>query len=294
MTSHFELIAQVAENIEENMPEELNIPALAGSLGLSPWHFQRLFKSIVGDTLGGYLRGRRLTRGARLLLETQFEIIQVAAEVGFNSHEAFTRSFKKQFDLTPKQFREQRPKVLLNRKPKLNRELQDFIFSGISQEPEVAMMPALNLSGYETQIPSPFYASETMCEAIFETWTKLMNEKSNQVPGDYAGVTISPSENYTEEELKFLAAEVVPQPNLRNDKSGRVEFLLKEQKVAKFKINIDLNEDNVGRTIDYIYGYWLPNSEYQRGKGHDYEYFRGVIDFSNFNEFDYFYVIPLE
>lgn len=290
MSSHFEMVSQVAENIEESLSEDINIPHLAADLGLSPWHFQRLFKSIVGDSLGNYLRGRRLTKGASLLLDTNFDIIQIASEVGFNSHEAFTRSFKKQFELTPKQFREKKPKFLQTRKPKLNRELQDFIFSGISGEPEIVEMPKLNLSGYDTQIPSPFFASETMCQGIYNAWMKLIAERESDYPQDFIGITISPSGNYIEEEMQFLASEVLKSSE---NKPGRETLILPKQKVAMFKIHIDLNEDNVGKTIDYIYGYWLPNSKFSRGSGHDYEYFKGVVDFSKFDEFDYYYVIPV-
>ena len=49
---------------------DVNIKSLAQSYSLSPWHFQRLFKSIVGSSLGQYTRGRRLTLAANMLLET--------------------------------------------------------------------------------------------------------------------------------------------------------------------------------------------------------------------------------
>lgn len=298
MSSHFQLVAQVAENIENNIAEEINIALLASELGLSPWHFQRLFKSIVGDSLGNYLRGRRLTKGAELLIESELDIIDIAAEVGFNSHEAFTRSFKKQFEITPKQYRKVQPKTLLQRKPRLNQALQDFIFNGIEREPEIKVLPTLCLSGYETSIPSPFHASETMCESIFQVWTKLMGERADLGPKNFAGVSISPSGNYTEEEIQFLAAEVLTDSDLaaiaQEQNPARQGLSIETQQVAMFKINIDLNEDNVGRTIDYIYGYWLPNSKYSRGHGHDYEYFQGVVDFSQFDQFEYYYVVPIK
>lgn len=291
MNSHYQKVSQVVENIESNLAGELNIAVLANELGLSSWHFQRLFKSIVGDSLGGYLRGRRLTKGAELLLETEFDIIQIASAVGFNSHEAFTRSFKKYFKMVPKDFREERPQVLLNKKPHLNKDLQDFIFNGIERDPLIVDRSALHLSGYTTEIASPFFASETMCQDIFQVWQKLINEGGIPTPRDYAGVTLSSSGDYIEEKVTFLASEVL---NSSQCKDGRIHIELPGQKVAMFKISIDLNEDNLGKTIDYIYGLWLPNSKFNRGSGHDYEYFKGVTKFENFSEYEYFYVLPLE
>lgn len=292
MSSHFEIIAQVVESIEENIAEDINITHLAAEQGISPWHFQRLFKSLVGDSLGSYLRGRRLTSAASRLLETEFDVIEIAAEVGFGSHEAFTRSFKKHFEITPKEFRKSRPKVLNKKKPVLNRELQDFIFSGISKEPVIEDMTRMTLSGYDTEIPSPFFASETMCQEIYDIWVKLMNENQEQTRKDYIGITISESGDYTEERIQFLASEVLSES--QESSKGRIIFDLPKQKIAKFKIHIDLDEDNVGKTIDYIYGYWLPRSKYKRAKGHDFEYFQGVTDFSRFDEYEYYYVIPIE
>ena len=56
--------------------------------------FSRLFKALVGNALGGYVRDRRPTQAVRLLLGTDLGIIDMAFRVGFSSHEAFTRSFK--------------------------------------------------------------------------------------------------------------------------------------------------------------------------------------------------------
>ncbi len=292
MSSYYDRVKQVVENIENNIENDFDIKSLAKEYSLSPWHFQRLFKGIVGDSLGGYMRGRRLTRGAELLLESELDIIDIAVEVGFGSHEAFTRSFKKQFSQTPKEFRKLSPKVIPNRKPYLNKELQDYIFNGIEREPIIEVREKIILSGYETTIPSPFYAADTMCEGIYPTWMKLLGERNEVIPQNYAGVTLSPSGNYDEENLQFLAAEFVVNPNSKNNE--RTEVTLPAQKIAKFKIKMDLNSDNLGRTIDYIYGFWLGNSGYIRGDGHDYELFEGVKNFENFDEYSYYYFLPVE
>ena len=103
--SHLKEIQGLVDHIESHLAEEINVLGLAKSLKISPWHFQRLFKSLVGDSLGSYIRGRRLSRAAQLLRDSNSSIIDIALEVGFNSHEAFSRSFKTQYEVTPKEFR---------------------------------------------------------------------------------------------------------------------------------------------------------------------------------------------
>jgi AraC family transcriptional regulator len=80
MSKDLTLISNLVDQIEENLSDEVDIVSLAKSFDISPWHFQRLFKSLVGDSLGGYVRGRRLTRAAQLLLDTESSIIDIALE----------------------------------------------------------------------------------------------------------------------------------------------------------------------------------------------------------------------
>ncbi len=56
MEKHFQIIGDLVEYIEQNIAEKIDVIPLAESSGLSPWHFQRLLKSLVGDSLGGYLK----------------------------------------------------------------------------------------------------------------------------------------------------------------------------------------------------------------------------------------------
>ena len=52
-----------------------------------------------------YVRGRRLTEAARSLAAGETNILKVALEAGYGSHEAFTRAFREQFQVTPDGFR---------------------------------------------------------------------------------------------------------------------------------------------------------------------------------------------
>jgi AraC family transcriptional regulator len=55
-----------------------------------------------------YIRGRRLTEAARTLAHGAPDILAVALDAGYNSHEAFTRAFRDHFGLTPEAIRAQR------------------------------------------------------------------------------------------------------------------------------------------------------------------------------------------
>jgi len=80
--------------------------ALARVAHFSPFHFHRVFFSWTGETLGDYLRRRRLEIAAiRLVGQPKLSILSVAVSVGFGSTEAFARAFKARFGCTASTWR---------------------------------------------------------------------------------------------------------------------------------------------------------------------------------------------
>jgi AraC family transcriptional regulator len=287
-------IQTLIDRIETNLEEEINVVMLADSFHMSPWHFQRTFKSLVGDTLGGYIRGRRLTRAAQLLCNTDRTIIDVAFSVGFNSHEAFTRSFKSYFQHSPKEFRKNSPPVLLAKKPLLTVELYEHLAKGMQQNPIIKQMTEQYIVGFDASIPSPFIYNENYCDLLYRPWTTLLEKETekeieNQIPGTYYGLTLSPSGNFVEESLTYIAG--LAATSRGEAPADMASYYIPEQLVAMFDIFAG-TEDNTAKTVDYIYGYWLPNSPYTRANGNDYELFEKVSSFEDPNLRSK-YVIPI-
>ena len=111
---------RVVEHIDRHLDEPLQLERLAGVAHFSPFHFHRLFSAWMGETLGDYLRRRRLEVAAqRLISQPAVPVLQVALSVGFGSTEAFARAFKTRFEMTPSSWRtaKDRNRSLLNRKP---------------------------------------------------------------------------------------------------------------------------------------------------------------------------------
>lgn len=299
MEQDVERIQQVVDYIEQHLAldqaDQLSVARLAHELALSPWHFQRLFKSRVGDTLGNYIRGRRLTEAARLLRDTHYSIIDIAFQVGFNSHEAFSRSFKTTFALSPLQYRRQQPLLALKQKPRLSADLFRHLRQDMQRAPEIIQRPAQTLVGYTTRIPSPFLSEGSYCHLLEHSWMQLfnaLNSLPHRLPGVMVGITISASGHFDERELDYMAAVVYPQPaKLPRLLPGMVSYELAPQTMAHFPV-ASIDTDTVGKTMDYIYGYWLPNSGYQRGSGDDYEWFADVRDM-DFSRVSSAYAMPL-
>lgn len=94
--------------IERHFADEISLDDIAGYCGISRYQMSRAFSLATGWSLARYLRGRRLTEAARSLAGGAPDILAVALDAGYGSHEAFTRAFRDHFGLTPEQLRAQR------------------------------------------------------------------------------------------------------------------------------------------------------------------------------------------
>lgn len=93
--------------IESHFTEHLGLEDIARVVGVSHYHLTRAFAGVTGVSVMRYLRARRLSEAAKLLANGAPDILSLALEAGYGSHEAFTRAFSEQFGLTPEQLRAQ-------------------------------------------------------------------------------------------------------------------------------------------------------------------------------------------
>ena len=94
--------------IESHLTRELSLEEIAAGAEISRFHLTRAFGEATGRSPMRYARARRLTRAAQTLACGAPDIMAVALEAGYSSHEAFTRSFRDQFDCTPESVRDSR------------------------------------------------------------------------------------------------------------------------------------------------------------------------------------------
>lgn len=94
-------------HIETHLSQELSLETIAQAAGVSKFHLSRAFASTMGGSLAAYIRARRLGEAARRLLDGAPDILAVALDAGYGSHEAFTRAFRLKFGVTPEQARSQ-------------------------------------------------------------------------------------------------------------------------------------------------------------------------------------------
>lgn len=132
-------VQRMQDYIEHHLDRRITLEQLAEAAGYSPWHATRLFRAYVGLGPSDYLRARRLSVAAMRLRDGCDRVVDVALDVGFDSHDGFTRAFAGRFGLTPNRYRAEAPPLPLFL-PRRARE--EYAFANeVSVMPETAEAP---------------------------------------------------------------------------------------------------------------------------------------------------------
>jgi len=99
-------VQKAAERVVASLDEALDLEQLAKFAALSPFHFHRIFRGLIGETPLELHRRLRLERAAFRLLTEQTSITAIAVDAGYDTHEAFTRAFRARYANSPTEFRQ--------------------------------------------------------------------------------------------------------------------------------------------------------------------------------------------
>lgn len=105
MSAAFRRVQPALSAAASRLDEDVSLATLADEAGLSPCHLHRLFVDVAGETPKAYTQRLRLSRAGVLLLTTSESVLDIALDCGFQSHEVFTRAFRKRFGMTPTAYR---------------------------------------------------------------------------------------------------------------------------------------------------------------------------------------------
>lgn len=106
-TFYEDAVRRAVDRVVHSLDSGLDLPDLARQAALSPLHFHHVFRGMVGETPLEMHRRLRLERAA-MQLDGDRAITQIAFDAGYESHEAFTRAFRKTFAHSPSEFRARR------------------------------------------------------------------------------------------------------------------------------------------------------------------------------------------
>lgn len=290
----FHTVHKAIEVMETNLKNNLQLLDVTTSVGASHWEFQRIFKSIVGISIGKYLRSRKLTESLTDLQQPHLRVLDVAMEYNFSSQESFTRAFKAYFGFTPMEYREQKNKVIPRRMEQIKMQDIHYFWDGIQRVPEIVSLDEKILIGRKIQFQTHFDIDSDCAEKVVPLWLDF-SKQIKSIPHrtehrELYGVAISSGMEMKERELEYIAAVPVTHLNVQGHKD--FDFMvLPPGLYAKFeKKGL---ADKMESILDYIYGIWLSTSDYQRRLGYDFEFFDHRYSLDNPDSISYF-LVPVE
>ena len=279
-------INRVIDYIEKNIDTELTLTILADVANFSSFHFHRIFRALVGETLNAYIRRVRVERAAsQLMYNPGKTITEIALDCGFSGSASFARAFKEYHSMSASEWRSgghppdsknciQESK---NRKTKskLGNDVKiSSVYGGVYSHTntwgiemkdrkdvtiEVKSMPEFHVA-YVRHI-GPYAGNPELFEGLFEKLMVWAGPRDLlQFPGTQVICVYHDDPKITDEEkLKTSACITVPKDTPVDGEIGYMTIPGGKFAVGRFELAHDEYED----AWNMVFGQWLPQSGYQ-------------------------------
>ncbi len=255
-------ILRVLEYIQLHLDESLNPADLASIACFSPFHFHRVFRAMVGESVMGHVRRLRLERGAWKLKFSDQPILRIALDSGYETHEAFTRAFGARFECSPSRFRELHRRI--DYPPAPSRVHYD-------SEGEVGSFVPLpsDAGGLEVEVVErptrtiAFVHHQGPYDQVGEAWDQLMTWVAAEglfAPDlemlglCHADPAITPADQVRYDACVTVDGDFQPSGRVGCKEIAGGEFARVEH-VGPY--------EDLGETYDLLIGHWLPASGYE-------------------------------
>lgn len=251
---HYERINQVLQYIHHNLHETIDLEGLANRSNYSVFHFHRIMRAYLGESLGAYIQRIRLEMGASLLCHSQMEVQDVAFQVGYESPAAFNKAFKRRFNMSPTVFRMSKTDFKTKYKPKE----QQLIMDNLSKQPEWKILDETTVI-FVQRIGNYHKAAEKAWETIckYAGPKGLINQGTQ-----FFGVGYDDPSVTEPEKCRYEACITVNQPVQAEGEIGVKQ--LRKGKYAVFTLKGSY--DQLKSAYDYIFGPWMAENEVEFDK----------------------------
>ena len=244
--------------IESHLSGEITLDNIAGASGVSRFHLARAFGYATGVPVMRYLRGRRLTEAAKALAGGAPDILSLALDAGYGSHEAFTRAFRDQFGLTPEGVRA--AACLANLKLTEPIEMTQTTLEAL-RPPRLADGQKLLIAGLSQHL-----TAETR-KNLPALWQRFVPHIGS-IPGEIAGITYGVVSNMDDQmNMTYLAGVGVTGFSGLPPEFARQT--LAPQHYAVFPHHGHVS--TINQTWSAIFANWLPKSDWQHAEAPSFE-----------------------
>lgn len=249
-TSH---IYRVIDFINRNLSEPLNLDLLAQEAYFSPYHFHRIFTSIMGETPNAYVNRLRVERCANHLIRNPpLSITDIALITGFSSSAAFARSFKQNFGLSASEWR------VYHKQEVESRDTRDrTLCKNLELNVRVRQMPGFHVA-YTASLMDGYNLDtiDTAWQALCR-WAAardLLTPDNTLMEVSYDNPNVTPPH-----QCRYYACIEVPQHIPPDNVVGIMDIPAGKCAVYRF----EGTQKEIQPTYKALYASWLPRNGYQ-------------------------------
>lgn len=255
-TDHHARILRVLVYIQEHLDDAISMEDLARVAAYSLFHFHRVFRGMVGETVTEHVRRVRLERAAHQLKHSDTAVVRLAMAAGYETHEAFTRAFRAHFGQSPSEFRRaQRPvpyPSVLNRVHYGGYEpLAEFdpVVGRQTMDVKIEHKPATRVAFVRHQ--GPYMQSDKAWETLM-SWANrrgLVGPQARMLGLSYADPEVVAPEDCRYDACLVVGPEVEPEG----------EVGVQEIPAGEFAVTLHVGPyEGLKQTYAELMGQWLP------------------------------------
>ncbi len=252
---YYERIVRTLVYIQQHLDDELELEQVAAVAAFSRYHFHRIFRGLVGETLKEHVRRLRLERAAGNLKRLDVPITQIALEAGFETHESFTRAFGAMFGVSPSAYRTAHKPAPESASGTHMDDVSGYHPPDYGDPPPVEVRELAPMRVVFLRHVGPY-------SEVGATWGRLMSwagPRGLLGPGmKTIGIVHDDPDVTPPDKMRYDAAVVVTRPVQPEGEFGVME--LPGGKYAA--ITHRGPYDGLGKTYQQVYGGWLPKSGY--------------------------------
>ena len=250
---------QAIDYIENHLSEDLSLEDISNFIGISDYHFRKVFYYLSGLSLSEYIKYRKLSEANKDLLDGE-SVTDVAFKYGYQSIDGFTRAFKSWSGSLPSEV----TKTGVSKSfPKLSFYIA--VKGGKNMDYNIINMPAFKFAGVSKRVPMQFEGENNaiieLAQSITEEQRNEMHNLMNMDPKEIVNVSYEHDHNFMKDEgeLTHLIGVLTSEKNVSN----RLDVI----EVPSYTWAVFPNEgpfpETLQNTYARIYSEWLPVSDYE-------------------------------
>jgi len=245
--------------IETHLTEEISGKDISKIVGLSDYHFKRMFSYMAGMSLNEYIKNRRLSV-ANVELINGAKVTDIAYKYGYQSIEGFSRAFREWNGFLPSEVT----------KNKIQKSFPKFSFfmdirGGVSMEFKIEKKEKFNIVGVSKRVPIQFEGENNaileLAQSITEQQRNEMHQLADLYPHQVLNVSYDFDDGFLEE--KGYLTHMIGFATVKENTFDDLEQLSIEESLWAIFPNQGPFPVTLQETTAKIYSEWLPSSGYE-------------------------------